>query len=138
MSAEMWQVLDQAIELKIGERTFKARLLPIKSVFAWAEAEAVSEALANIQKVSSVLEGKDKVAYLVEATMAAIPKGMQLMEQAKELLYSLKAVEELLFQALVKDQPSITREEIKSLIVEHSEGLDSIIKLLINGGSEKK
>ena len=135
---EVWQVLDEAIEIELSGNKYKAHLLSIKSVFAWAEGKAVSDALANIKKVADMLVGKDKIEYLAEATRTAIPSGMALMESAKGALYSMGALEETLFQALQKEHPDIGRDKIKQLVMENTEAVGAIIPLLIKGGLSKK
>lgn len=135
---EVWQVLDEAIEIELSGKKYKAHLLPIKTVFAWAEGKAVSDALVNIKKVADMLVGKEKVEYLAEATRTAIPSGMSLMESAKGVLYSMEALEETLFQALHKEHSDIGRDKIKQLVMENMETVGAIIPLLIKGDLSKK
>lgn len=136
--AEIWQVLNEPIKVTIGGKEYQARMIPIKSVFAWAETEAVNEALSNIQKVASCLQGKEKIEYLSEATASAIPSGQLLMEKAKNKLYSLDAIKELLYQALKRDQ-EITREDVENIITESEiEDIQAFIPILIKGKLEKK
>jgi len=135
---EVWQVLDESIEIELSGGKYKAHMLPIKSIFSWAEGKAVSTALKNIHAVATALEGREKIEYLAEATKTAVPTGKELIEQAKGILYSVEAVEELLIQALKKEHPDIKREEIKLLVLENVGQLDSIIQLLIQGAGPKK
>lgn len=135
---EVWQVLDEAIEIELSGKKYKAHLLPIKTIFAWAEGRAVSDAVANIKRVADAFVGQEKIDYLAEATRVAIPSGLKLIDAAKDILYSIRALEETLFQALRKEQPELSRENIKQLIAENSEVVGAVLELLIKGDLSKK
>ena len=137
MGEELWQVLNEPIEIELSGRKWKARMLPLKSVFAWAESKAVNEAIANIQAVAASLSGKDKVDYLVGATKD-LPSGRELQEKASAKLYSLDAMTELFFQSLKPDQQDLTREQVVSLVEDNLESLQGLVPSLIKGNMTGK
>lgn len=115
---ELWAVLGEPIEVKLAGRTFKARQIPIRALFAWAEARIKSQAYERTIEIASRLSEPDKSRFLVAAVRDGFPEGPELMEAAQKTMSSVEAVVECLFQAFVKDQPSITRDEIRTLLAE--------------------
>jgi len=136
MSNDLWQVLNQPIEVELSGNKYKARLLPLRSVYAWAETQVVNEVLSNIQRVAAALPPEDKVNYLTKATAEAIPTGSVLEEKAAGKLRSMDAIRELLYQALKPDQPSITREEATTLVEENAKLIGTLVPKLIRGLGE--
>ncbi|MDD5712006.1 MAG: hypothetical protein PHY31_04515 [Smithellaceae bacterium] len=133
MANDLWQVLGEPIEIILGGMSYKARMIPIRAVFGWAERRVVSDAMANLHAVAAGLSGREKVEYLAEATKRAVPTGDELRLAALENVRSVDAIRELLFQALHKDQPSMTREQVNELVEKNADEIDNLLRLLIQG-----
>lgn len=132
----IWEVLDEAVEIELSGKKYKAHLLPLRAVFAWAESRAVSEALAKIDTVARLLTGKDKRDYLIEATRTLIPVGDELLSKAEEALQSIEAITELVYQSLSKEHKELTLTDVKELVLANADKIESLIQLLIKGLSD--
>ena len=135
---DLWKVLGQPVEITLSGTAYKARMLPIKTVFAWAETQVVKEAMANVKSLAESLDGKEKLDFLIKAGKELVPTGKELQTKALARTKTLDMLEELLFQALTRDQPELTREEIECLLEDNLTEIESFLPLLMRGAEKPK
>jgi hypothetical protein len=107
-------LVNSSLDFKLGSKTVKVVRLSIGEFFATAEQATKQAYLNNIQAVSAMLSGKEKIDYLMGATKD-IPAGEKLNELAMEWVKSPKGVSVLLMMGLSKNQ-NITEDDLNALI----------------------
>ena len=103
------------IQMVFSGRTLKIQRLSIKEYFGVAEAKVKENYIKNIQQVSYILSGKDKIDYLQTATRD-IPSGDKLLEESMEWMKSPDGIAQILYIGLNKHQV-ISESEITNLLM---------------------
>jgi hypothetical protein len=108
------ELANSAIDFSFGGKTYKIKTLSLKEFFGDAQAKALQFELEKIKSLASILEGKDKTDYLVNA-QSNIPSGDSLFQASMQYLATPLGLAELLKVALNKCQV-VTDEEISEAL----------------------
>ena len=111
MSTSIFEMTNPPLEIEIAGRKLKVRRLSIRDLFAAAEAGVVSDRIKLIHQMANGLQGKEKIAYIREATKD-IPTGQELAAQVPSQMASFGGMLQMIYAALKKDQPEISEDEI--------------------------
>ena len=112
---DMTDTVNASVEVDIGGRKYRARQLTLSEMFGHFEANIRRDALDSARELAAALDGEQKREFLADV-WRNMPRGSALMDRVIEVVKSPSGVVDVLWLAVRREQPDVTRDELATLV----------------------